>query len=130
MIKELSRPEGLSEKGNVAYDVIIAALQKAGLSDDTGGCKTFYSPDEWKARGEQYGTSAHLVIVYDGALQSVFNSMVAGDLAYDLACLRQDLGFDAREVQPTLNDKISTELAACGLFIEECTGWYAAVYDI
>lgn len=73
-----------------------------------GGCKVFYSPEAWAERGEDYGTQAVLVLVHDG-----------GDHA------------------PTLNldycdykayDDLQRALRGMGYFVEQCTGWYSAVY--
>lgn len=102
-------PKGLSRKGQEAYGIIMEVL-RAHDGEDTGGCKSFYSPAEWKARGEEYGTESELVVVYDGGdLRPFFNM----DDAYP--------GYD-------LHEKMRQALAKAGLYAEECTGWYGAVY--
>jgi hypothetical protein len=103
-----ARPDGLSEKGNAAYDAIRRVMTKRNATD-TGGCKTFYSPAEWKARGEDYGCESELIIVYDGG--DVRSLMMVDDM-YDV---HEDI------------DKALDEL---GLYVEHCTGWYAAVYKV
>jgi len=73
-----------------------------GLTN-AGGCKVFYSPEEWRERGEAYGAESELVVVYDGS--------------------------EARYLAE-FNPGIEEVLARLNLFIECCTHWYAAVYKI
>ena len=73
----------------------------------TGGCTPFYSPEEWRHRGEDYGTNSHLIVVYDG-----------GDLS---ALFGGCLG--------ALYDDLTQSLNAHGLYFEHCTAWYSAVYS-
>jgi len=103
---DLELPAGLSREGTKAWRTICAYLRKHDLTY-TGGCKTFYSPAEWRARGEEYGRNAHLIIVYDGG------------------AVRHAATIEGRH-----NEGLIDALAAIGLFVEECTCWYAAVYDI
>lgn len=106
---DLERPEGLSEKGNAAYYAIRYFLKEKHL-EGTGGCKAFYSPAEWAARRERYGAKSELVIVYDG-----------GDVGDAFSHDRECYG---------LIDQLATRLRELGLYSEECTGWYSAVYKI
>jgi len=73
-----------------------------------GGCKAFYSPDAWEARGEKYGLNSLLIVVHDG-----------GDLApwfnLDYQC------YD-------LYEKLQAELAEVNMYAESCTCWYSAIY--
>jgi hypothetical protein len=101
-----SKPEGLSEKGSQTYDIIMQVLT-AYDALDTGGCKTFYSPAEWAARGEDYGTNSELVVVYDG-----------GDVRPFFNCNETFVYFE----------KMIEALQPAGLYFEQCTGWYAAIY--
>ena len=77
------------------------------VSDDGTG---FYTPAEWKVRGEKHGNEAVLVIVHDG-----------GDLAplcnYDYGC------YDDIEA-------FSAFLGGLGYYVEDATGWYSAVYPV
>jgi len=73
-----------------------------------GGCKAFYSPKQWKERGEEYGTNSVLVLVHDGGDLSPFCN-------YDYGC-------------PGLVEGLRLVLEKEGLYIECCTGWYSAVY--
>lgn len=101
-------PEGLSAKGKKAAHVIIAELKRQGRFC-AGGCKVFYSPKEWKERGEQYGLKSILVVVHDG-----------GDHA---GCFNMDYEQykSCEEMQEALN--------AIGCFVETATCWYSAVYE-
>ena len=106
---DLACPSGLSPRGQKAWHVITCWLEASDLTY-TGGCKAFYSPQEWKARGETYGRESELVVVYDG-----------GDLA---AVMSNELGYGLRE-------SLSTELGAvAGVYFEDCTNWYAAIYPV
>lgn len=62
-IHDLDMPEGLTELGRRAYEIIVAYLKQRGFSDN-GTCKAFYAPTEWAARGESYGTKSHLVVAF------------------------------------------------------------------
>ncbi len=100
-------PVGLSSKGKRAYKAIIKAL---GDNTDTGGCKTFYSPAEWKARGEEYCTRAELIVVYDGG-------SVAPYFEYDYG-------------QYPLIELMNKALEEVGLYSEPGTCWYSGIYPI
>lgn len=100
--KDWDIPEGLTHAGfNAAVTLRQQAVQQ-GLVN-AGGCKVFYSPQEWRERGEQYGTESELVVVYDGS--------------------------DARYLAE-FNPTVEEVLARLNLFVECCTHWYAAVYKI
>lgn len=115
---DLARPEGLSEAGSEAYDAVVAVLRKHEATR-TGGCKAFYSPAEWRARGESYGTEAELVVVYDGGDLMRFFSLDA--------CYNELYDFPAERRYATY-EGMQAALEAVGLYFEECTGWYSAVY--
>jgi len=102
-MEHLTQPQDLSPAGVLAYTAITGLIAKHGLQ--TGGCKAFYSPREWFARGERYGTRSELVVVYDG-----------GELG---EVCRMDGAFYSELVEA---------LKGQHLYVEECTGWYAAVY--
>jgi len=111
-MSDLDMPEGLSDVGKAAYEKIMRVLHLSNKTY-TGGCKAFYSPQEWKERGEKYGLKSHLIIVYDGGeLTSFFNAdhaMMDGFRKYEF---------------------MRTELKDSKTYSEECTGWYSAVYEI
>lgn len=50
---------------NVIMRVLASKLPKDWKASG-GGCKVFYSPKEWKSRGEQHGDGSVLVVTYDG----------------------------------------------------------------
>lgn len=121
---DLDMPEVLDDSGRRAYAVIVAYLKGRGFTDN-GGCKTFYSPAEWAAREESYGTKSRLVVVYDGgAIRPVFSM----DAAYDLDCAayRQT---GKQHTPYALYEGMQAKLREAGLYFEECTGWYSAVYS-
>lgn len=95
-------------KARKAYEAFRAFLIQEERTD-TGGCTTFYTPQEWKARGEEYGKDALFIIVHDG-----------GDVAP--VC---NLDYESYQ----LNDRMITHMAKYGVFVEQCTSWYSAVYE-
>jgi hypothetical protein len=120
----LAMPEGLDDAGRRAHEIIVTYLRRHDLTD-TGGCKAFYSPVEWKAREEKHGAESHLVVVYDGgALRPVFSM----DAAHDLDCGHYQQTGKRREPY-ALYEGMQEKLREAGLYFEECTGYYAAVYS-
>jgi len=108
MNSDFQMPEGLSDKGQAAWKAIVTLLMSEDPTMETGGCKAFYSAEEWRARGERYGRDGVLVIVYDGGDHRPYFTMDSE--CYDLV------------------DRMQQIVGALGCHIEECTTWYAAVY--
>lgn len=107
-----ARPKKLTRLGGKAHTTIMRVLKSCELTD-TGGCKSFYSPKEWKERNERYGTESELIVVYDGGdLRPFFNINEAMEWGY------------------TFSEKMRLALEEIGLYTEECTGWYCAVYKM
>jgi hypothetical protein len=107
---ELPAEPGLGRK---AAEMIVLYLSEVGLGW-TGGCRAFYTPQEWQERGEEYATDSELVIVHDG-----------GDLSY---LLNWDKFLDQSDYQRF--EELQHRLKRMGLYIEGCTCWYSAVYPI
>lgn len=104
-------PNGLSKKGREAADTILAFCREHEILLETGGCKVFYSPREWQKRREDYGLKSELIVVYDGG------------------CHRHALCLDAAaEFGYTLYEALNERLRTIGVYMEECTGWYGAIY--
>ena len=101
----LKIPESLKGLARQAAEKVLEVI---GPKADTGGTKMFYTPQEWQARGEKYGTSALVVIVHDGGDQDPYFNWNSG-------------GFKMQE-------RMAAELAKIGCFPEQCTGWYSAIY--
>jgi len=100
-------PDNLDAAGQLAFQTITTFFQERGLmSKDL----CFFSPADWKARGEEYGLASKLILVYDGCSLGAFFSL---DRDY-----------------PKYNryEEMRAVLSKAGLFAEECTGWYCAVY--
>jgi hypothetical protein len=129
--KHLAMPENLDADGKRAYNAIKNYLDNFSHID-TGGCKSFYSPDEWSERGEQYGTGSKLIIVYDGGdLRRYFNM----DAAYEAHCMVAEFYEETGDTEMLGKpydscENMNAALHKEGLYFEECTGWYAAVYKI
>lgn len=108
-MKYLEKPDNLSELGEKAYNAILQFLQEHEITE-TGGCKAFYSPTEWKEKGETYGLGSELVVCHDG-----------GDHA---------LAFCHEKEAYSIMELMSKALEPLGLYSEQCTGWYSAIYKI
>jgi len=106
MSNDYKIPEGLSAKGRKAAQAIIKLI---GKDADGGGCKAFYTPEEWADRGESYGTKSLLIVCHDGGDHARFFNMDYCDYkAFDRQC---------------------QELSKHGVYAEQCTGWYTAIYE-
>lgn len=107
--EEFAEPQDLTPLGAIARNAVVALLRK----DDAlfaGGCTAFYSPKQWKERGEEYGTDDHavLICVHDGGeLGSYFN--------YD-------------HEQYKRIERMNAALAKVGCYAEPATCWYTVVY--
>jgi hypothetical protein len=102
-------PAGLPPLGRAAAETIVKLAFKLTGPEASNGGRAFYTPEEWRERGEKYGGDSLLVIAHDG-----------GDLApmcnYDYCC------YAAIEAA---NDA----LEPLGVFIQNCTSWYSAIYE-
>ena len=103
-------PEGLSPGGQAAAEAIVALLTKRGATD-TGGCRAFYTPQEWRDRGEKYGLNSILIVVYDGGDVGAFFTM------------------DKDYPQYKRTNEMTKALDEAGPYhSEECHCWYSAIY--
>lgn len=111
----LAKPEGLDAKGERAYEVITAFLKARGMTY-TGGCKAFYSPKEWRERGEEYGLKSCLIVAHDGGDHARAFSM-------DACYVR------GRAEEYEVHESMQKTLGKVGCFAEQCTIWYTAIYS-
>ena len=101
--------EHLNDDEKKIANIVIRAVKKINKRDpDGGGCKAFYTQDEWKDRGEDYATDAKLILVHDG-----------GDLSR--LCNYSYCDYDGIE-------RFRKALEKADLHIEQCTSWYSAIY--
>lgn len=101
-------PTGLSRLGRKAAHAIIKHARSVLSNASGGGCRAFYTPEEWKERGERYGLSAELIVVHDGGDLDDFFSYDSGYYA--------------------LVEGMNEALNAVGVYAESCTCWYTAIY--
>lgn len=121
MSTDLDMPEGLDAAGQRAHAIIVAYLAEHGRTDTDG--KAFHAPSAWD---HEYGARSHLVIAYEGgSLRPVFSM----DAAYDLDCAHYRKTGKSREPY-ALYEGMQEKLREAGLYFEECTGWYSAVYSV
>jgi hypothetical protein len=106
---DLAIPTDLAPKGRKAAEAILSLLREKA-ADDTGGCKAFYSPEEWAERGESYGTESLLVVVHDGGCHAPFFNLDYCMYGYWEA--------------------MSAHLRKHGVYAEQCTSWYTAIYPL
>lgn len=100
----------LSGEARLLAEYTLKEMTKlnGGAQPDTGGCRTFYSPAEWKARGESYGLESVLIVCHDGGdVASFFN--------YDYECYQR-------------LENMREALEKVGYWAEPCTSWYTAIY--
>jgi hypothetical protein len=96
------------EAAQVANTVLAICRQYHGLAASGGGCRAFYTPEEWMERGEQYGLSSVLIICHDGGdMAPFFNS-----------------DYEAYGWMEVMDNALRKE----GFWAEPCTSWYTAVY--
>lgn len=101
-------PDGLNTHGALAASIIRDFLIDKGLADNCGG--KFYSPAQWRERGEQWGRESLLVIVHDGdPASTVFN-------------------WDASPDGYALREELQEQLDSIGVYFEAATGWYTTVH--
>ncbi len=105
-MSDLALSEQASEAAKLIHSTILKVI---GHDAYTGGCRAFYTPEEWKAKGEKYGLNATLIIAHDG-----------GDLADYFGPMAPD----------ELIIKMENALSAIGYYADLCTGWYSAVYPV
>lgn len=73
-----------------------------------GGCRAFYSVEEWTERREDYGCNSLLILCHDG-----------GDLA-------SFCNYDYEQYESM--EKLREHLDTLGVYVEQATGWYSCVY--
>lgn len=103
-------PEGLSDDVRQAAETIVKTIRETCPDASGGGCRLFYTVDEWKARQEEYGTTGELILCHDGGAAAPF-------LNWDYMCYQ-------------LRDKLMDRLRPLGFYVEQCTSWYSAMYRI
>ncbi len=64
MTDKFAIPSDLSPRACEAAEIILAQVRNMGLEDDISG-RMFYSPSEWRERGERFGLNADLIVVHD-----------------------------------------------------------------
>jgi hypothetical protein len=126
--RNLGMPERLDEDGKAAYRTIMEYLKAHDLLH-TDGCRLFYSPKEWKERKELYGLNSKLIVVYEGADARYCFSMDACCELDDQVQELIDAGLKVKLNRYSFYEGLQAELGKVGLYFEECTGWYSAVYQ-
>lgn len=103
---DVSMPPALTPNGVLAHEIIMRFIEAEDLAF-TGGCKIFYSPDEWRDGEGDITDDAVLVVVYDGAAVRRLFRLEGGDneLVY----------------------RFYEEMLARGLYVEEYTSCCAVV---
>ena len=98
----------LSGEAKELAEAIRAFLREYNEAEpDGGGCKAYYTPEEWAERGEPYGHGGVVVLVHDG-----------GDLA---PFCNWDYGY-------RLPERFTAFLKHHGYWIEQGTSWHSTVF--
>lgn len=103
-------PTGLSRK---ARKLAVAIAKLAKQRDWNAGQKVFWSPKEWKEKGEHHGLNAELVILHEGGNHAPFFSL---DHSYDTG------SYDQYEEQLKF-------LSQYGFFCEGLYTWSSGIYE-
>lgn len=115
---DLAMPNGLSARGFQAWELIVQFLARHSLTD-AGGCKAFMDPKEWKARGGEYGTRSVLIVFHEG-----------GDIGHAFSYDRCYERGSGRASSYAKLEAMSDELKKIGLYAEQCTRRYSAIYEV
>lgn len=99
-------PEGATEEQRKIHKAIMSVLPHWA---EPGGCRVFYTPEEWQARGEKYGEGASLVVVHDGGDHAPY------------------FNWDYR-AYPAVEAMLHA-LEEAGYLPSQCTSWYTAIYE-
>ncbi len=110
MKEHLQIPDGIEPRARRAAELLIETVREEFGHEPSVGCQTFYSATDWRARGEEFGTKSLLVVVHDG-----------GDMA-------PFLNYDYQSYK--LIEKLDRKLRTIGVYAENCTCWYSAIYPI
>jgi hypothetical protein len=107
--RDLEIPVDLSTVGLFAATAIYKLLEEDEALY-TGGCKVFYSPQEWRRRQEDYGSDSELIVCHDGGGHAPYFNP-------DYGCYTQ-------------MERMRVVLERIGAYVEQCTCWYSAVYKV
>ena len=111
MADDFRLPPGLTPlQRKAACTVYKLVKKKMGREPTGGGCTAFYTPQAWRERGEEYGTDSVLILCHDGGDLPPFCNMDYGGYS--------------------LQEDLQEALGEIGLFLEGCTCWYSAIYEI
>lgn len=92
------------------FETVTRAIRAHVGAPDDPRYPDFYTPHEWRKRGEEYGLTAVAIVVHDGG---AFAPCFSHDYE-DYAAM----------------DAMHQALAACGYWAEQCTSWYTAIYRV
>lgn len=101
-------PSGLCPAGRKAAETLSDFFVEMHIADHGGGGR-FYSPAQWRDRGEQYGLGSVLIVTHDGGAHA--------------DAFWTDNGYF------NLNEALIERLNSRGFWYEGCTSWYSAVYE-
>ncbi|MCR4286194.1 MAG: hypothetical protein NUW00_04845 [Candidatus Kaiserbacteria bacterium] len=108
--KDFEIPCGLSRKGRQAAIMIRERVLEKMKDTTGGGGRAFYTPQEWRDRGEDYGCESLLIVCHEGGSMAGF------------------FNYDYQEYDKI--EGMSEMLLKYGVYAEQCTGWYTAIYPI
>ncbi len=105
---DFAMPSGLSPDGQRAWEVIVRLLAENDDLKSGGHTHVFYTPEAWRAKGEDYGEGSELIVVHDGGNHAAyFNSDYEAHL---------------------LHAKMELALRKNGLYPQPMTNWGTAIY--
>lgn len=90
------------------FDTVTAAIRAHVGAPVDPKYPDFYTPAQWRERGEEYGRTAVAIVVHDGG-------PFARHFSYD-------------HCDYTALEAMRKVLEAQGYWAEQCTSWYTAIY--
>ena len=129
----------------IAEVITEAVSEWTGRPADGGGCRAFYTPEQWVARGEDTDDEVlHgvvLVVCHDGGDLSIYAGSTGDFVDSDPLSFPDDqITWRACRLRERINRRLYSMGASCGhcgaveaipgYFLEEYSHWFSAVYAI
>jgi hypothetical protein len=72
-------PDDITPRAREAAEIILAQARALNISAEGEG-RLFYTPAEWRKRGERYGLNADLIVVHEDGLKLAILNAARSDL--------------------------------------------------
>jgi len=106
---DFALPEGASPSAERAWAVIIGVLNRGDDLYSGGHSHVFYTPEQWKARGEEYGGGSCLIVTHDGGAHMPY--------------------FAAEGGGHSMHSMMDLALRRAGFYAEQGTAWFSIIIE-